>query len=122
MKAKLDENLGRSCAAMLAASGHDISTIPEQGMSSWPDEQVLEACHREGRALVTLDLDFSNPIRFPPDGTPGIIVLRLPSPVTLGQLKAALGALDAALASRSVAGKLWIVQPGAVREYEGQRG
>lgn len=122
MKAKPDENLGRSCAAMLAASGHDISTVPEQGMSSWPDEQVLEACHREGRALVTLDLDSSNPIRFPPDGTPGSIVLRLPSPVTLGQLKAALGALDAALASRSVAGKLWIVQPGAVREYEGQRG
>lgn len=93
MKAKLDENLGRSCAAMLAASGHDISTVPEQGMSSWADEQVLGACHREGRTLITLDLDFSNPLRFPPDGTPGIVVLRLPSPVTLGQLKAAIEAL-----------------------------
>ena len=122
MKAKLDENLGRSCAAMLTASGHDISTVREQGMSSWADEQVLTACQREGRTLVTLDLDFSNPLRFPPDGTPGIVVLRLPSPVTLGQLKAALAALDAALASRSVLGKLWIVQPGAVREYEGQSG
>ncbi|HYN43343.1 MAG TPA: DUF5615 family PIN-like protein [Thermoanaerobaculia bacterium] len=122
MRAKLDENLGRSCAALLAASGHDISTVPEQGMSSWVDEQVLGACHREGRTLITLDLDFSNPLRFPPDGTPGIVVLRLPSPVTLGKLKAAIEALDAALASRTVAGKLWIVQPGAVREYEGQRG
>jgi predicted nuclease of predicted toxin-antitoxin system len=122
VKAKLDENLGRSCAALLAASGHDISTVPEQGMSSWPDEQVLGACLREGRTLVTLDLDFSNPLRFPPEDTPGIVVLRLPSPVMLGQLKAALASLDAALATRSVAGKLWIVQPGAVREYEGKRG
>lgn len=52
MKAKLDENLGRSCAAMLAASGHDVSTVPEQGMSSWADEQVLGAAREADRTLV----------------------------------------------------------------------
>ena len=120
MKAKLDENLGRSCAALLAASGHDISTVHEQAMSSWVDERVLAACIHEGRTLITLDLDFSNPLRFPPERTPGIVVLRLPSPLTLSQLQSALRSLDAALVSRSVVGKLWIVQPGAVREYQGQ--
>ena len=122
MRAKLDENLGRSCAAVLAASGHDDSTVREQGMSSWEDERVLAACVQEGRTLLTLDLDFSNPLRFPPERTPGIVVLRLPSPLTLSQLQLALRALDAALVTRSVSGKLWIVQPGVVREYQGQGG
>lgn len=91
-------------------------------MSSWVDERVLAARLHEGRTLITLDLDFSNPLRFPPERTPGIVVLRLPSPLTLSQLQSALRSLDAALVSRSVVGKLWIVQPGAVREYQGQDG
>lgn len=122
MKAKLDENLGRSCALLLVGFGHDVATVPEQGMSSWMDEDVLAACVREGRTLITLDLDFSNPLRFPPEGTSGIVVLRLPSPVSSGHLEAALVSLNTALSSRSVEGKLWIVQPGALREWEGRDG
>ena len=100
MRAKLDENLGRSCAALLADGGHDVATVLGQGMASWSDGALLEACREEGRVLVTLDMDFSNPLRFPPEGTPGIAVL------------------DAALSDNPIAGRLWIVQPGTVREYE----
>ena len=63
-------------------------------------------------------MDFSNPLRFPPEGTPGIAVLRLPSPASLESLREVLGVLLAALAIRPIDGRLWIVQPGAVREYE----
>ena len=78
MRLKLDENLGRQAAALLRAEGHDASTVHEQAMSSATDDEVLEACMREARALVTLDMDFANPLRFDPARTAGIAVLRVP--------------------------------------------
>ena len=47
--------------------------------------QVLETCRDEQRVLVTLELDFANPLTFDPRATAGVAVLRLsrnPSPST----------------------------------------
>jgi hypothetical protein len=63
---------------MLVAAGHDVSTVTLQRMESEPDAAVIEACRREGRALVTLDLDFANPLDYRPSEYAGIAVLRLP--------------------------------------------
>lgn len=43
---------------------------------------LIELCRQEGRAIVTLDLDFANPLRFKPSHFSGIAVLRLPSATT----------------------------------------
>jgi hypothetical protein len=43
------------------------------------DEELIEKCRRERRGLVSLDLDFANPLRFQPSQYYGIAVLRLPS-------------------------------------------
>jgi len=37
-----------------------------QQMESESDAAVIEACRREGRPLVTLDLDFANPLDYLP--------------------------------------------------------
>lgn len=66
MKLKLDENLNERGIALLVAGGHDGSTVVLQKMQAAVDAQVIEACRKEGRALVTLDLDFANPIHFRP--------------------------------------------------------
>jgi predicted nuclease of predicted toxin-antitoxin system len=45
-----------------------------------PDASVYDACWREQCCLVTLDLDFSNLLDFPPGISAGIVILRHPKP------------------------------------------
>ena len=58
MKFKLDENLGRAQIAQLQGSGHDVSTVAQQKMGQAEDRDLAETCRKEGRCLVTLDLNF----------------------------------------------------------------
>jgi predicted nuclease of predicted toxin-antitoxin system len=78
MKFKLDENLGQSIATAIAELGHDVDTAADENLLSQPDGRIAEAAAREGRVVITLDLDFSDERCFPPGTHPGIIVLRLP--------------------------------------------
>ena len=66
MKLKLDENFGRRCVDVLSNAGHDMATVADQQMSGASDEDVIQGSHAESRCLVTLDLDFANPLRFKP--------------------------------------------------------
>ncbi len=75
MKLKLDESLGRRGRQMIAAAGHDVASVADQGLEGSLDGDLLEYCRAEGRCLVTLDLDFANPLVFLPSRYPGIAVL-----------------------------------------------
>jgi predicted nuclease of predicted toxin-antitoxin system len=115
---KLDENLHERGIALLSGEGHELSTIVRQGMQAATDAQVIETCRREGRALVTMDLDFANPLRFRPSQYPGIAVLRLPGKASAADLLAAIRTLSEGLKSRSLTGKLWVVEIGRIREFD----
>ena len=52
----------------LRQRGHDVSTTPEEELCGAEDQAVFVSAAEEQRALVTLDLDFSNLIRLPPTG------------------------------------------------------
>lgn len=47
--------------------------VLEAGLSGAADEQVLRFAIQNGRVLVTLDADFANVIRFPPEQAMGIL-------------------------------------------------
>lgn len=118
MRFKLDENLGSSSRDLLRAAGHDVSTVPEEDLGGSPDQSIFEACQREQRALVTLDRDFGEVLRFPPHESFGIVVLALRSHPTLKEVSSRMSDLIAALEARPLGKELWIVEAGRVRIHE----
>jgi predicted nuclease of predicted toxin-antitoxin system len=117
MRIKLDENLDVRLATFLKRAGYDTNTVQEQGLRGTEDEALYEVCKVEGRILVSLDLDFSNIIRFPPQGTSGLVVLRGPNQL-FPTMRILVETLIDALNRESPAGSLWIVEPGRLRIHE----
>jgi predicted nuclease of predicted toxin-antitoxin system len=118
MRLKLDENFGRRGAEILAAAGHDVATVPAENLCRASDQEVARVCRAEGRCLVTLDLDFGNPLLFKPSDYAGLAVVRLRGKAEPTDLERALRVLVAGLETGSIAGKLWIVEPTRLREYQ----
>ena len=117
MRLKLDENLGALVAELLREGGHDTATVPDQQMCSVGDVELITACRSERRCLVTLDLDFANPLVFPPSRYPGIAVLRLPPKPTPDDVIESARTFIVALSNYEIEGKLGVVQRGRIREY-----
>lgn len=115
MKLKVDENLAAEVAAALNRAGHDAETVYEEQLGGRPDDDILDACKAEGRALITLDLDFADIRRYPPATANGLIVLRLQhqdGPHVVGVVERIVVPL---LAQHSPVGALWVVDEKVAR-------
>jgi predicted nuclease of predicted toxin-antitoxin system len=117
VKFKLDENLPFDLKRVFPGANHDVMTVAEENISGCENQALYDICQREHRILISLDLDFAHPFRFPPGATSGIIVLRPHRPV-LALLRALLATALNRLQAEEIAGKLWIVEPEYIRIYE----
>jgi len=117
LRAKLDENIGRRGTEILQRAGWDVETVVGEDLSSAADETLIEVCRAEHRALISLDKDFANTLRFPPRRYPGIVVLRLSSSIDLDQIYNALQRVAELARTRVLSGRLWIVDAIRIREY-----
>ena len=117
MKLKFDENLDARLVPVFTSEGHEVDTVWSEGLIGADDDLIYQTCRDTGRVLITLDLDFSNPFRFPPESTEGIIVVR-PSRAILSLIRATVLSILPQLASASLVGTLWIVEPGRIRVYQ----
>jgi predicted nuclease of predicted toxin-antitoxin system len=83
MKIKLDENLPLSLAKPLNTLGHDVHTVKDEDLLGRSDAEIWRSTQKEGRFLVTQDLDFSDLRKFAPGSHSGILLVRLRSPSRL---------------------------------------
>jgi predicted nuclease of predicted toxin-antitoxin system len=117
MRLKLDENLGFRWRDRLREVGHDVDTVIDEKLSGASDVSVLEAAVAAFQALVTLDVDFANPLRFPPHRTPGIAVLRVHDRPGRQEIDLAFTTLIDGLRRLDLSGRLWIIEPNRIRQY-----
>jgi predicted nuclease of predicted toxin-antitoxin system len=121
VKCKLDENFDVRLVPLLAEGGHDADTVPAEELSGSADEVIYEVCRATGRTLITLDMDFANPFRFPPEPLEGIVVVSPPRQI-LPAIRATLVSVLGELKTRPLKGMLWIVEPGRIRVYDALEG
>ncbi len=119
MRFKVDENLPRAVADLLASAGHDVSTVHEQRMVGVDDPTLAKTCRSERRVLITLDLDFSDLVAYPPAEYAGFIVVRASVQET-GHVTAIVRRILPLLQSENPEARLWVVDETAVRIRDGQ--
>ena len=119
MKFKIDQNLPADFVTILNEAGHDALTVWQQNLGGAPDPRIVAVCQQEGRALITADLDLSDIREYPPEQSPGHVVLRLKEQTRPNQI-ALLRQIIPMFATTPLTGRLWIVERNKVRVRGGQ--
>ncbi len=114
MHFKIDENLPLEVAEAFLAGAHEAETVAAEGLQGSQDSAIAELCAREDRVLVTLDLGFADIRHYPPQSSPGHIVLRL-SRLDKNHIVSVVRNLIPLLDQESVSHRLWIVEDNQVR-------
>lgn len=88
LKFLLDADMPRSSAEVIRALGLDVEDVRDLGMRYSADIDIIEYAQKDGRVVVTRDLDFGSVLQYPTH--PGTIILRLPSEYTAREINDAL--------------------------------
>jgi len=72
-----DENISPETAAHLQTLGHSCHSLRQAGPWRLKDQEIVTLAQREGRIIVTHDLDFGQIYHLTSGGQVGVIVLRL---------------------------------------------
>jgi predicted nuclease of predicted toxin-antitoxin system len=118
MRFKLDENFGRRTQRLFVEAGYDVHTVAQESLNGADDQTLYATCWREQRCLVTLDLDFSDVIRFPPEPTSGIVVVRVPHNPSLSLLEQLISTFLHYLLHNPIERQLIIVEAGRIRIHQ----
>jgi predicted nuclease of predicted toxin-antitoxin system len=114
MEFKIDENLPVEAAELLREAGYDAVTVLEQRLGGGSDVDVAAVCRRERRALVTLDMDFSDIRSYPPKDFYGLVVFHLRY-LDKSHVLDALRHVMSTFAKEPLEHHIWIVEEGRIR-------
>ena len=124
MNFKLDENFGTRTQHIFRELGHNADSVIDEGLGGASDIALYQVCREHGLCLVTLDLDFSDVLRFPPQETGGIVVLRCPRNPSLSLLENMVRQFLSMIGQRTQLGEitpeqqLWIVEVDRIRVHQ----
>lgn len=75
-RVKIDEDLPRQLADLVAAEGYDAATVVGQGWQGAADDELWPRVQDEGRWLITADKGFADLRSHPAGSHAGVILLR----------------------------------------------
>ncbi|MCC7201110.1 MAG: DUF5615 family PIN-like protein [Nitrospirae bacterium] len=91
MKFLADMGVSMSTVLALREHGHEAVHLREENLGRLPDGAIMEKARREGRIVLTFDLDFGDILAASAQTLPSVIIFRLhnqiPSSVTPKLLK-----------------------------------
>ncbi|WP_027882386.1 DUF5615 family PIN-like protein [Meiothermus rufus] len=112
MRILLDENIPQRVLWWLIGEGHEALSVREVGLSGRSDAQLYAYAAQHEYVLVTLDLDFSDPLRFPL-GFPRIVL----RPGVIDPELIRLLLRDVFRLGYPLWGELYVVQPEGIARY-----
>ena len=77
MRFLADVGVSRSTSQELRQRGYDVLHLREQGLHRLPDDEILTLARREGRIVLTFDLDFGDLLAAGSHPLPSVILFRL---------------------------------------------
>ena len=80
MKFLLDMPVSQSVAEWLGSRGFDAIHVRTIGLARAADPDILEHARKEGRILLTMDMDFPAILSFTRAHQPGVILFRMNHP------------------------------------------
>ncbi|MGE5340842.1 MAG: DUF5615 family PIN-like protein [Candidatus Omnitrophota bacterium] len=120
-KFKLDEHFGTRLQKIFLNAGYDTETVRDEGLQGTTDRNLFKVCVKESRCLITLDLDFSDIITFPPFNSPGIVILRPRKRISIEELEILALQFLSFIDKNSVENQLWIVERDRIRIRKSER-
>jgi predicted nuclease of predicted toxin-antitoxin system len=104
----------QAAAPFLRQHGHVADTVYDENLGGALDGKVIDFARQENRALITLDLDFSDIRTYPPQNFPGIVILR-PRYQSALQIMALLETMLYFMDKETVDRSLWVIDPRGLR-------
>ncbi len=111
----VDEDLPRSTARALRSAGYETQDVRDIGLRGHSDEQVFAYAQAHAFTLMSADMGFTNPWRFPSRAHAGIVLIRLPKELPTDAMNREILNALATLADETLAGLLVIVELGRIR-------
>jgi len=72
-----DMGVSMSTVLALREASEDTIHLREQGLLTMPDPQIIDKAVREGRTIITFDLDFGDLLAAAQTVVPSVIIFRL---------------------------------------------
>lgn len=114
----VDENLPRSITNVFQELGfktEHVSNNPE--LRSQSDEDIFYYAIKNSAIIVTRDLGFANPFRFPLEKLTGLIIIRFPNEILISTLCSEIKKLVQGFKEEDFKSIL-VIEPGSVRKRE----
>jgi predicted nuclease of predicted toxin-antitoxin system len=78
VKFLVDENMPRSLAEKIAELGFEVRDVRDVGLTSHPDEEVMQMAIEMDAIIITADRLFADPRGWPEEFSAGVIFITLP--------------------------------------------